>query len=476
VSLILHLQHLSGSLAGQDQRVALADGQVLRLGRGAASDVRFNDSIDDSVSTVHAELRLESGRLFVEDQRSANGTFLNGAPCPPFQRIAVPDGSRLRLARGGPELQVILEPAKAGETKTATAAADSSLPPKQVVGRETLLREIHRAKEEGRDQVASEVARTRQSTSRWMLVTAAGLALLVVIGAGAAYLLSREKSESRISELAGQMDHVAVDWTTVEARVRPAVAHLRCRYLLQVPHREGPTDARLLRLQGGEVLGSAVLIRPNVLLTARHVVQPWKSAFDSWDDIVAATGVSTEYDLLTVQFPGQQPVAAEVLAVAENRDLALLSITDRTITPVPLTTSNSAVQVAADVAILGYPGGLGKSTLFALDAGTLGDHRVVAVSDVQPTFLKGTVTMPVAESGELAGLFFMDASAGPGMSGGPVIDRTGSIIGVISQRLESYEQVEIFGKPFMTRREVGGSVQAVNPEDIQRFLRRAGIL
>ena len=101
MSTILTIRHLSGSLSGKSQRIALQEGQILRLGRASESDVKFSDTADDSVSSHHAELKLEGGRLLIEDKRSANGTSINGAPLPPFQKVAVPDGSRVRLGRLG---------------------------------------------------------------------------------------------------------------------------------------------------------------------------------------------------------------------------------------------------------------------------------------------------------------------------------------------------------------------------------------
>ena len=101
MSLIFNVKHLSGSLAGQSQRLALSEGQLIRLGRNPQNDIKYNESVDDAVSGVHAELSLHDGRLYVRDQRSSNGTFVNGAPCPAFEKIAVADGSRIRLAKEG---------------------------------------------------------------------------------------------------------------------------------------------------------------------------------------------------------------------------------------------------------------------------------------------------------------------------------------------------------------------------------------
>jgi pSer/pThr/pTyr-binding forkhead associated (FHA) protein len=64
------------------------------MGRGSNNDLRI--AADDSVSGDHAYLRYEKGGLFLSDQGSLNGTFLNeqrisGTP------VMVRQGDRIRL-------------------------------------------------------------------------------------------------------------------------------------------------------------------------------------------------------------------------------------------------------------------------------------------------------------------------------------------------------------------------------------------
>jgi len=62
-----------------------------RVGRSLAADVRFDDS---TVSRRHAILSREDGRWVLLDDRSANGTWVDGER---VTRAVLRDGARLRL-------------------------------------------------------------------------------------------------------------------------------------------------------------------------------------------------------------------------------------------------------------------------------------------------------------------------------------------------------------------------------------------
>lgn len=83
---------------------ALSEGQEIRVGRDAAKcgfAIRHG-----SLSSVHASFRLEAGRLWVRDERSTNGTVLNGVRLDAGSWMLVPDGSKISL--GAVELALLL--------------------------------------------------------------------------------------------------------------------------------------------------------------------------------------------------------------------------------------------------------------------------------------------------------------------------------------------------------------------------------
>jgi Transglycosylase SLT domain/FHA domain len=76
---------------------------VIRIGRGAACDVRFDPQLDTRVSAYHAEIRFSDGHYVIVDVGSSNGTLLNGKM---VKQHRLRSGDKLRFgAQGGPEVR-----------------------------------------------------------------------------------------------------------------------------------------------------------------------------------------------------------------------------------------------------------------------------------------------------------------------------------------------------------------------------------
>ena len=135
--------------------------------------------------------------------------------------------------------------------------------------------------------------------------------------------------------------------------------------------------------------GTAFAIGNGLLLTALHVV---------------ATA-----NKVTVQFPGQTAVDADVVAINTEQDVAVLHMPQAPQTvPAPLVLGSSAgVQLGEPVTVLGYP--LASP-----------DHPTVTVT-------QGIVSALNVESKFLQ----IDAPINPGNSGGPVLAADGRVIGIV---------------------------------------------
>jgi S1-C subfamily serine protease len=174
----------------------------------------------------------------------------------------------------------------------------------------------------------------------------------------------------------------------VYRRVNPSVVVIRAGG--QEVTAEGPKAFR--------EIGSGVLISPDgKIATAAHVVHTM--------------------DEITVEFLGEEPVAARVIASEPRADISLLqaSIVPRGATVARLTDS-SQVRVGDPIFIVGAPYGLSHS----LSAGI-----------VSARWEADTVTrdFPLAE------FFQTDAVINTGNSGGPMFSRTGELIGIVSHNI-----------------------------------------
>jgi hypothetical protein len=77
---------------GGDLEVGVAEGR-LTLGRGDRADVRIDD---ESLSRVHASVSREGDAVWVCDEGSTNGTFVNGEPVPD-EGFSLSDGDEVLL-------------------------------------------------------------------------------------------------------------------------------------------------------------------------------------------------------------------------------------------------------------------------------------------------------------------------------------------------------------------------------------------
>jgi predicted component of type VI protein secretion system len=78
---------------------------VYSVGRSAGSDIRIEDP---SLSTTHARILVQGGKVVIRDAGSTNGTFINGAP---VKQGEIQPGQSLRL--GWVEMTLMREPVAA---------------------------------------------------------------------------------------------------------------------------------------------------------------------------------------------------------------------------------------------------------------------------------------------------------------------------------------------------------------------------
>lgn len=114
MSSIILIRHLSNSsLAGQSREFEQAE---IRIGRRPENDIVFNPELDRTVSGHHCRIVADQGDLYVVDQGSTNGTFVNGQRVQ--ERTRVTHRDRIVLGERGPELAVSLKSAEVASPST----------------------------------------------------------------------------------------------------------------------------------------------------------------------------------------------------------------------------------------------------------------------------------------------------------------------------------------------------------------------
>jgi S1-C subfamily serine protease len=158
-------------------------------------------------------------------------------------------------------------------------------------------------------------------------------------------------------------------------------------------------------------LGTGVIVNDaGAILTARHVV----------------AGASA----IHVTFADGTEAVAQVVSDEPEHDIAVLA-TDRSpqvIVPAVLG-SSAGLHVGDEAFAVGHPFGL----IDSLSAGVIsGLDR----------------TMPVADGSTLKGLIQFDAAVNPGNSGGPLLNRNGQVIGIVTALANPSEQGVFIGIGF----------------------------
>lgn len=178
------------------------------------------------------------------------------------------------------------------------------------------------------------------------------------------------------------------DFEKLFAKVDSAVVVL---YTLE----RGITEASPTRAVAQPGLGSGVLIdEAGHILTAAHVVQT--------------------ADLVKVQFVGGETTQAQIISSDPDKDVALLLVTDvpDTVKPVKVGDSDN-VSIGEEVFVIGAPYGLSHT----LTVGHISARHQVGDSATQ---------YAAAET------FQTDAAINRGNSGGPLFNRRGEVIGIVS--------------------------------------------
>lgn len=366
-----------------DGRSFALDAERVLLGRDPSADVRFDAERDRKVSARHAELVRLDGGWRIRDLGSTNGTFRNGG------RIAsdapLQPGDRIMLGEGGPALLVHFEapppPPPPPPPPSHPPAAGGAGAPQRVAppARRLSLR-----------------ARNIAVGTGLVLLAAIGIAFTMTAlvrardaqrsAGGAADTTGSASLDGASRQGAAALPGAEMDYATIASENSRAVALVA------------------VEMPGGDASsGTAFAVGDRLLVTNRHVVQ-------------VADGPRARRVL--VKFSETESwIPAHVDRVDAASDLATLLLESPATAPRVvrgIAAPGTDPRVGDPVALIGYP--LGTDTPMESD-----DDDFIAA----PSVFRGMV------SKSLADVLQVDAFAGQGSSGSPVLDSRGAVVGVV---------------------------------------------
>jgi S1-C subfamily serine protease len=432
----------TGARAGQTEEFSQP---FVQIGRHPHCDLRFDPDRDLDVSSRHATV-LQQGEMFIlRDLGSTNGTFVNG------KRLAsdhvVAHGDEIQFGKSGPKVKVqIVRQQRTGANQTLSENPPAAAAPDAPRAERSVRRTPPGATT---TRIKAEVAKQTASLRRTTLVL---LGLLVVLAG--AYLWQSVTAANRIererTELLGMADSLAAAYASVQANVaslqgaldsaQTETARLRAqidrggdaaqlrelRAQLQLAQRRqqsisaaASVDASAINLANrdgvGIVLvefadgtlrtGSGFAVRSDansvLILTNKHVV------------IGRDGSPATRSGVI---FNGSnQNFAATVEATHPEADLAVLRVPLRGGVDKVISIDATVVPKEGEpIAIIGFPLGL--------DMEMGGEWQRVGVSTSLNT---GTLSKVLPSQLVITGY------GAPGMSGSPIFDARGQVIGIV---------------------------------------------
>lgn len=152
---------------------------------------------------------------------------------------------------------------------------------------------------------------------------------------------------------------------------------------------------------------------------------------DSFGNILTSLHVVDGATIIKVTFADGTESEAQIVNTMPERDIAVLQALDTPLSVVPAVLGNpNSMQVGDEAYVVGNPYGLYSS----MSSGVIsGFDRVFRVS--------GTDL-------EIPGMIQIDAAVNPGNSGGPLLNRSGHVIGIITGLINPTDDVFFVGIAF----------------------------
>jgi S1-C subfamily serine protease len=396
--------HLTGPRKGQRETFG---SEPVSIGRASDNSLRFGDH-ERRVSAHHAEIRLKGRAFILRDLGSTNGTMING------RRIVVSevrDDDMIEVGAGGPLLRFNLD-------LDDTIALAHEAPDHENDGRAPSAGAP--LEQSAIERLVEKAVRTRSTN----LPLISALLVSLLIGAvGGIWLYSR----------AGGPGSGRLSFREIAEQSGPAVIYIRAEF--EILDALGQVRSSYSRS------GSGFVISPGGrIITNRHLVRDWEYA----PPPPGAVGRTARITVILPGYRKDEAMEAQIahLSPATGIDVAVLEIKPPYQIELPRGISPASEQISQgeDVAVIGYPLGLDLLQLRQEDR-------------IENSFTTGVVSRVNDDVIQLS------LRAYRGNSGGPVLNRKGEAIGILTSNVEFAQDIT-FCTPIAAVMRIVGSEQA----------------
>ena len=423
----IELRILSGARAGQTE---VFEKSTILVGRKPSNDLRFDVHGDLDVSADHAQLKEHGGNWFVIDNGSTNGTYVNGIVI--RDEAPIRDGDIIAFGKNGPTVEVRAKGDATGKTpasprtdsRRSVKASPAGTGPSRMSTQE---------------RVAIAVREQTRPMKLMMWGTMIGLGAIAV----AAYWFGTREGRSQVTEMQRMLAQAESTTAALRDRVRAGDTVLARAFERQFDSLRTMAEQAASRGNEQQIAAAKAAIErhqvsqqglvqmdlPRIsaqntpavafLVTTLDGVQKGGTAFGvSRSGLMVtnrhnvksdATGAMTTK--LAVIFSGTSAqLPARVVSVVDDADLALIQIERAGDYPaVGGVSANGAVPAGAALAMIGFPLSLELPMDITYTA----------------SLTQGLVSRRIPE------LLQIDAFGTHGMSGSPVFDSRGLVVGVV---------------------------------------------